>query len=90
MCIAELPLVDKIIIAQESFGRFANDVRGGACQSMTHVNFRLLDTAQLKPLGVYGSRSEIVRYLQDISAIDDEMLVIIIALRFAHLTFCAC
>lgn len=81
--------VDKIIIAQESFGRFANDVRGGAYQSMTHVNFRLLDTAQLKPLGVYGSRPEIVRYLQDLSFIDDNVLVVLIFLGIAHLTVCA-
>lgn len=74
---ADRVAVDKIIISQDSFGRFANDVCLGAYQSMTNVDFGLLDTAQLKPLGIYGSRSEIVRYLQDMSFVDDEMLVAI-------------
>lgn len=45
---------------------------------MTNVNFRFLDTTQIKPLGIYGSRSEIVKYLQDVSAIDDEASVVFI------------
>jgi hypothetical protein len=73
----ELP-VDKIIISQESFGRFVNAVSPGAYQSMTHVSFEALDKLNLRPIGIYGSKSEIVRYLQDLKFVDSEMSVFII------------
>lgn len=65
--------VDKIIIAQESFGRFVNDICPNAYQSMTHVNFAALDRLSLRPLGLYGSRSEIVRYLEDRELVTSQM-----------------
>lgn len=85
---ADPHVVDKIIISQQSFGRFVNDVCPGAYQSMTNVNFRFLDTAQIKPLGVYGSRSEIIKYLRDMSLIDDEALVMTLALIFPPVSRC--
>ncbi|THG94479.1 hypothetical protein EW026_g7001 [Hermanssonia centrifuga] len=62
-------LIDKIIIAQESFGRFVNDICPGAYQSMTQVKFDALDALSIKPLGIYGSKEEIARYLRDVGAI---------------------
>ena len=67
--------VDKIIISQESFGRFVNDVCPGAYQSMTHVNFSALDQSTIKPVGIYGSKSEIVRYFRDLNLLNDETYV---------------
>jgi hypothetical protein len=68
-----LSSVDKIIISQDSLGRFVNDVSPGAYQSMTNVNFGALDQLLVKPIGFYGSKSEIVRYLQDLDIVNDKM-----------------
>lgn len=68
-------IVDKIIISQQSLGRFINDVCPGAYQSMTHVNFSALDHVLVQPLGLYGSKSELVRYMEDMSLVDGDMYV---------------
>src|ERR1700729_2567681 len=60
------PLVDKIIIAQDSLREFINILSPGAYASLTKVDFRALDNLMVKPLGVYGSRQELVRFLLSI------------------------
>jgi hypothetical protein len=65
--------VDKVIIDQESFGRFVNDICPGAYSSMTKVDFTALDQVQIKPVGIYGSRSEIVNFLLSMDAVDEQM-----------------
>jgi hypothetical protein len=65
--------VDKVIIARESLERFVNRMCPGAYASITKVDFKTLDRLMIKPLGVYGSKAEIVRLLQSIGAVDDEM-----------------
>lgn len=40
---------------------------------MTHVNFNALDQLNLKPVGLYGSKSEIVRYLKDLSLVNEDL-----------------
>jgi hypothetical protein len=47
----------------------------GAYASITKVDFKALDQFMIKPLGVYGSKAEIVRLLQSIGAIDDNAYV---------------
>ena len=64
-------LVDKVVIAQESLQRFINAISPGAYTSISKVNFKMLDQFMIKPLGVYGSKLEIVRLLQSIGAVDD-------------------
>ncbi|KAI9455145.1 hypothetical protein BJY52DRAFT_1122154 [Lactarius psammicola] len=64
-------LVDKVVIAQKSLQEFINALSPGAYSSITKVNFKLLDNVVLKPFGVYGSKEEIVRFLREIKAIDD-------------------
>ncbi|KAH9171596.1 hypothetical protein EDB89DRAFT_2243400, partial [Lactarius sanguifluus] len=64
-------LVDKIVIAQQSLQEFINALSPGAYSSITKVNFKILDDIVLKPLGIYGSKEEIVRFLREIKAIDD-------------------
>ena len=66
-------LVDKIIIDQEDLGRFINSVHPGAYQSVIKINFSVLDHVEVKPLGVYGSKSEIVKFLKSLAIVDDEM-----------------
>ncbi|KAF8545717.1 hypothetical protein OG21DRAFT_1491997 [Imleria badia] len=63
--------VDKIIIAQNSLKAFINSVCPNAYLSMTKVNFKALDKYIIKPVGVYGSKEEIVRFLLELAAIDE-------------------
>ncbi|KAF8549816.1 hypothetical protein OG21DRAFT_1447416 [Imleria badia] len=64
-------LVDKIIIAQDSLKRFLNEISPGAYMSLTKVDFKALDRFQVKPIGIYGSKVEIVRFLVSVAVIDD-------------------
>ncbi|KAF8122279.1 hypothetical protein EV363DRAFT_1274846 [Boletus edulis] len=64
-------LVDKIIISQNSLEAFTNSVCSGAYASMTKVNFKALDHYVIKPVGVYGSKEEIVRFLLQLGAVDE-------------------
>ncbi|KAH7882014.1 hypothetical protein F5I97DRAFT_1939518 [Phlebopus sp. FC_14] len=66
-------LVDKIIIAQESLQAFINSVCPGAYASLTKVNFKALDKYIVKPVGVYGGKAEIVRFLASTGIIDDDV-----------------
>ncbi|KAG8901724.1 hypothetical protein FRC00_005051 [Tulasnella sp. 408] len=67
-------LVDKIIISQASLGRFINTILPGAYTSVTKIDFNRLDRdAQLPLIGIYGSKSEIVRFLQAAGSIDDDV-----------------
>jgi len=68
-------IVDKIVIAQKSLQAFINALSPGAYSSITKVNFRILDNFLLKPIGVYGSKEEIVRFLREIHAVDDNACV---------------
>ncbi|KAJ7289087.1 hypothetical protein C8J57DRAFT_1459186 [Mycena rebaudengoi] len=65
-------LVDKIIIAQESLKEFINALSPGAYASIIKVDFKALDNLKLKPLGLYGSKTEIVAFLSSRNAIDDD------------------
>jgi hypothetical protein len=73
--VTDLAEVDKVIIAQNSIQRFINSVSPGAFASITKVDFKTLDRFMIKPFGVYGSKDEIVRLLQGIGAIDDNVCV---------------
>lgn len=67
--------VDKVIIDQESTGRFINRMCPGACKDLTKVDFKALDVVDVKPVGVYGSKREIVRFLSELRVLDDELSV---------------
>jgi hypothetical protein len=71
--VAKYTTVDKVLIAQESLGKFINDIRPGAYMSMTKVNFGALDAVHLKPLGIYGSHTEIVRFLVRLNFVSEAM-----------------
>ena len=68
-------LVDKVVIAQQSLQEFINVLSPGAYSSITKVNFKVLDKVILKPFGIYGSKEEIVRFLCEIKAVDDDTYV---------------
>ncbi len=68
-------IVDKVVISQEDLGRFINYFSPGAYASMTKVDFAALDQLSIQPVGIYGSKSEIVRFLKDMEVINDAMYV---------------
>jgi len=68
-------LVNKIVIDQVSLERIVNDICPGAYVSMTKINFSILDSILIQPLGIYGSRSEIARFLRDLDVIDPDTYV---------------
>ncbi|KAF8488455.1 hypothetical protein JB92DRAFT_2836300 [Gautieria morchelliformis] len=47
-------------------------VSPGAYMSLTHVSFTTLDQFLIKPIGIYGSKSEIVHLLLEIEAVDKD------------------
>jgi hypothetical protein len=63
--------VDKVVIAQDSLQRFINSLSPGAYASIAKVDFKTLDRLMIKPLGVYGSKDEIVRLLRSVGAVDE-------------------
>lgn len=67
-------LVDKVIISQISLGQFINTILPGAYASVTKIDFNRLDReARLPLIGIYGSKSEIIRFLQAAGSIDDDV-----------------
>ncbi|KAI6101018.1 hypothetical protein EDD16DRAFT_1495813, partial [Pisolithus croceorrhizus] len=66
-------LVDKIIISQNSLKAFIDIVCPGAYASLTKVDFKALDQYIVKPVGVYGSKEEIVRFLAELRVVDDAL-----------------
>ncbi|KAN0136073.1 hypothetical protein V8E53_005933 [Lactarius tabidus] len=64
---------DRIVIAHESLQAFINALSPGAYSSITKINFKILDDLLLKPIGIYGSREEIVRFLREMGIIDVNM-----------------
>ncbi|KAG2340343.1 hypothetical protein BDR05DRAFT_889963 [Suillus weaverae] len=72
-------LVDKIIIAQDSLRTFTNAICPGAYVSMTNVDFSALDCFTVKPIGIYGSKKEIVRLLSSLGVVDDHVAAQLVA-----------
>ena len=66
-------LVQKVVIDQESFSRLINTFTRGAYRSMSKIDFKALDEGSINPIGIYGSQSEIVRFLQRLGAVREEM-----------------
>ena len=69
------PLADRIVIAQESLQAFINALCPGACPSVSKINLKILDDLLLKPIGIYGSREGIVRFLRELGNMDLKMCV---------------
>lgn len=65
--------VDKIIISQDGIQEFIDDIYPGAYTSMTRIDFKTLDKLPLKPVGVYGSKSELVRFLSKQGSVDEDV-----------------
>jgi hypothetical protein len=71
--------VEKVIIAQDSLKRFVNGICSGSYASVTKVDFKALDKFVIKPLGVYGSKVEIVRLLRSLNAVNEDIARLLLA-----------
>ncbi|KAG9013251.1 hypothetical protein FRB93_000774 [Tulasnella sp. JGI-2019a] len=67
-----LGLVDKIIIAQDSLKSLIDTLSPGAYISIRKINFAALDNVSIKTVGLYGSKSEIVRLLRKAGAVENK------------------
>ena len=47
----------------------------GAFHGLTKVDLEALDNIVMKPMGIYGSKQPIVRYLKEQGAVSDEVCV---------------
>ena len=68
--------MEKVIIDQKSLKYFINKVSPGAYASLTKIDFRALDSANVKPVGAYGSKEKIVDLLLEVGAIEPQLFVI--------------
>jgi hypothetical protein len=50
-----------------------NTICPGAYASVTKVDFKILDQFMIKPVGVYGSKIEIVRLLRFLNVVNEDM-----------------
>jgi hypothetical protein len=66
--------VDKMVISPRIRG-LVETLSPGAFRHLTDIDLEALDQVIVKPLGIYGSKSEIVRYLKSYGAISDEVYV---------------
>lgn len=64
-------LVDKTIIAQDGLRRLINDLRPGVYLALTRVDFKALDSLAIRPVGIYGDRGEIIKFLASLKVIDN-------------------
>lgn len=71
--------VDKVIIAQDSLKCFINTICPGSYASLTKVDFKALDRFMIKPLGIYGSKVEIVRFLRSLNAVNEDIARLLLA-----------
>ncbi|KAG8901192.1 hypothetical protein FRC01_009904, partial [Tulasnella sp. 417] len=62
---------DKVIIDHESMGDAMNTLRDGSYKNISKIDFSQLDSIPIKPMGIYGSKSAIVRFFLDIGVIEE-------------------
>ncbi|KAG8923539.1 hypothetical protein FRC02_011067 [Tulasnella sp. 418] len=66
-------LVDKVIIDQDSLGELMNTIVPRSYSSLSKIRFGALDQTSIQPVGIYGSKSQIVRLLQQLNCVDHEI-----------------
>lgn len=49
-----------------------NDLHPKAYMALTRVDFKALDSLSIRPIGVYGDRCEITKFLTSLKVINDD------------------
>ncbi|KAB5588316.1 hypothetical protein CTheo_8242 [Ceratobasidium theobromae] len=65
-------LVEKVLIDQKSLRRLLNTLLPNSYISVSKIDFKALDKLTIKPLGIYGLKSEIIKFLRGIKCLNDE------------------
>ncbi|EUC60521.1 root hair defective 3 GTP-binding protein, partial [Rhizoctonia solani AG-3 Rhs1AP] len=69
--------LEKVVIDQQSLHRLLNIVRPGSYDSVSRINFKELDKLSIKPTGLYGNQSEIIKFLQQAQFLDDNSVALL-------------
>ncbi|CUA74083.1 GTPase activating protein BUD2 [Rhizoctonia solani] len=69
--------VEKIVIDQHSLSQFLNTVKPGSYHSVSKIDLKGLDQLSIKPVGVYGIRSEIIRFLQQAQCLNENSVTLL-------------
>ncbi|CEL64063.1 hypothetical protein RSOLAG1IB_11047 [Rhizoctonia solani AG-1 IB] len=64
-------LVEKVLIDQSCLRRLLNTFVPGSYESVSKIDFKALDKCTIKPLGMYGSKHEILRFLSEMNCLTD-------------------
>ncbi|KAG8718610.1 hypothetical protein FRC09_012400 [Ceratobasidium sp. 395] len=64
-------LVEKMIIDQHSLHCLLNKMSSGSYELPWKINFKHLDQLAIKPIGVYGCKPEIVKFLRGVDCLDE-------------------
>ena len=54
-------------------------MRPGAFTALTRIDFKTLDGLTIKPIGIYGSKVEIVRFLRSVDAVNEDVCVLFVS-----------
>ncbi|KAG9089762.1 hypothetical protein FRC06_001400 [Ceratobasidium sp. 370] len=65
-------IVEKIVIDQTSLHQLLNTVQPGSYDSVSKINFKSLDQLSIKATGLYGTRTEIVKFLKQSRCLGDD------------------
>ncbi|KAG8795912.1 hypothetical protein FRC12_008167 [Ceratobasidium sp. 428] len=65
-------IVEKMVIDQTSLHHLLNTVQPGSYDSVSKINFKSLDELSIQATGLYGIRSEIVKYLKNARYLSDD------------------
>ncbi|KAG8922979.1 hypothetical protein FRC02_011489 [Tulasnella sp. 418] len=78
-------LVDKVMIDQDSLGELMNTIVPRSYSSLSKISFGALDQTSIQPVGIYGSKSQIVRLLQQLNCVDQETVDCLLQPRNEHI-----
>ncbi|EUC60520.1 cytochrome P450 family protein, putative [Rhizoctonia solani AG-3 Rhs1AP] len=70
-------IIEKVVIDQLSLHRLLNIVQPGSYDSVSRINFKALDQLSIRPIGVYGTQSEIIKFLQQTQYIDENFAILL-------------
>ncbi|KAL5639869.1 hypothetical protein ACGC1H_006444 [Rhizoctonia solani] len=70
-------IIEKTVIDQCSVQQLLNTIQPGSCPSTSKIHFQDLESLSIQPVGVYGDRREIVRFLQRMGCLESHVAALI-------------
>ncbi|KAG8924162.1 hypothetical protein FRC02_010614 [Tulasnella sp. 418] len=72
-------LVDKVLIAQESLAGLMHKLAPQSYSSLTKIDFAMLDNIAIQPVGIYGDKDALVRFMSEVIGLDDQSAAYLLA-----------